>query len=410
MELRNLWVSWWILVIFGAFGCDDDLGRAVNGDVLADGPELDLCAPDCNSRTCGDDGCGGSCGRCFNLEGEAAPQLCVQGQCCAPRCTGMQCGDDGCGGSCGTCFDRAGRPEPGLCIDGYCCEPSCQGKDCGGDGCGGTCGECTAPQECSTAGLCEAPCVPSCEGCCGDDGCGGDCTGSCDVAERCDPFACGCVELPACGAFNFPVCQSVSPAPTTSDGIAGFVFQNSAALVCGEAWDFTALDVAFADNAVFMFGEVHGSEELGPLSAALFGHLVRAGEVEGVGLEIGMDLTGPINTYIETGQGPLLDTYYFDLYPNAFFFRAILDEARALYLEGYPVRGFGAEVPYRVGWVNEELEAFANQLATPTARALVLDTLPPVLGLWDPVSQAFTNQPTPTGSTSSRTWTRSAAS
>ena len=38
-------------------------------------PPADICTPDCDSRECGDDGCGRSCGTC----GES--QICTSGQC-----------------------------------------------------------------------------------------------------------------------------------------------------------------------------------------------------------------------------------------------------------------------------------------------------------------------------------------
>lgn len=68
------------------------------GAVLAGCGDPDSsCTPGCNHKTCGDDGCGGSCGTC------SSPARCTQGQCCTPNCAGKTCGDDGCGGTCGTC-------------------------------------------------------------------------------------------------------------------------------------------------------------------------------------------------------------------------------------------------------------------------------------------------------------------
>lgn len=166
------------------------------------------CAPSCDGRACGDDGCGGSCGEC------AAPDTCVEGACtcvprtgecsddgcggwlgdcpsgestcdfdtrtcvpCTPSCEGRECGDDGCGGSCGSC-------EFGRCAGDECyCTPDCRSRECGGDGCGGSCGDCPAPETCSASGACE--CVPDCDGRnCGPDGCGGVC-GACGPRSTC---------------------------------------------------------------------------------------------------------------------------------------------------------------------------------------------------------------------------------
>jgi len=158
------------------------------GDYL-EGAGAEMCQPDCDGRSCGNDGCEGSCGLCGPSE------LCDEavGQCtmaaCIPTCQGVSCGDDGCGGSCGTC-------GPGLSCDdvtGACfCEPQCDGRGCGDDGCGGTCGSCTGQSVCGVDGSCV--CVPGCDGkLCGDDGCGGSC-GACPFGLTCTaPDACTCV-------------------------------------------------------------------------------------------------------------------------------------------------------------------------------------------------------------------------
>ncbi len=133
----------------------------------------------CAGKSCGDDGCGGSCGDC------PAGSFCDPvGQCvCAGSCIGKTCGEDGCGNSCGEC------PLGEFCVDGLCegaCTPDCSGKDCGGDGCGGECGECPVGQQCSWTGVCEEGCTPNCVGkLCGDDGCGGLC-GECAQGESCN--------------------------------------------------------------------------------------------------------------------------------------------------------------------------------------------------------------------------------
>jgi hypothetical protein len=60
------------------------------------------CIPNCDTRVCGDDGCGGSCGDC------EAPWYCgSRGQCaCVPRCGTAACGGpDGCGGECRCILD-----------------------------------------------------------------------------------------------------------------------------------------------------------------------------------------------------------------------------------------------------------------------------------------------------------------
>ena len=102
---------------------------------------------------------------------------------CAPECDGRECGYDGCDGLCGACAVGE-RCEDGACVP--VCEPACGGRECGPDGCGGSCGECGAGELC-TDGVClpPDPCAagPDC-----DDG--QDCT-----ADRCEPYV-GCVHEP----------------------------------------------------------------------------------------------------------------------------------------------------------------------------------------------------------------------
>lgn len=69
---------------------------------------------------------------------------------CAPACESVQCGDDGCGGSCGECADAQHICEGGACE----CVPDCSGKLCGADGCGGGCGECAEGESCDPDGQC----------------------------------------------------------------------------------------------------------------------------------------------------------------------------------------------------------------------------------------------------------------
>ncbi len=184
------------------------------------GPASDaVCVPDCEDRVCGDDGCGGTCGKCQVLGQACVDGACVcdpkdqtaciggdvywidscgnqsllaagckdmgcaDGQClsCAPACGGKQCGDDGCGGSCGTCEGAGQVCQAGVCVCGGLPTIAChQGDLWQFDACG-------APQ--SVALKCDSGCVgnactacaPDCAGKqCGGDGCGGSC-GTCPL-------------------------------------------------------------------------------------------------------------------------------------------------------------------------------------------------------------------------------------
>jgi hypothetical protein len=76
-------------------------------------------------------------------------KVCFEGKCCDPTvaCAGKECGDNGCGGICGKC-DPGKSCENGLCKAGPCV-PSCAGKECGSDGCGGLCGTCDDANVCT---------------------------------------------------------------------------------------------------------------------------------------------------------------------------------------------------------------------------------------------------------------------
>jgi len=70
----------------------------------------------------------------------------------ADLCLGRTCGDDGCGGSCGTCAGGTTCSKDGSCAPA--CTPACSGKACGeSDGCGGVC----AASGCNDAGTERVP-------------------------------------------------------------------------------------------------------------------------------------------------------------------------------------------------------------------------------------------------------------
>jgi len=196
----------------GDDGCGGQCGKCPKAAPLCvEGVCEVLCVPDCEGRECGDDGCEGSCGKC-----PLAAPYCVGGICaldCDPDCTGRECGDDGCGGSCGTCVGAQAQCSKGKCS----CVPDCADRECGTDGCAGSCGSCPQAEPFCKEGECVAGCAPSCQGKeCGDDGCGGKCgeckeigpqyqckEGECICTPICVPDAC---VLDGCGGFCLGPC------------------------------------------------------------------------------------------------------------------------------------------------------------------------------------------------------------
>jgi hypothetical protein len=82
------------------------------------------CLPNCESKECGDDRCGGDCGDGYGEKGCEWGEVCVNGTCTNGGiiCNGKTC-----------------LPEETSCNDGACCKPDCSGRECGPDGCGGDC-------------------------------------------------------------------------------------------------------------------------------------------------------------------------------------------------------------------------------------------------------------------------------
>lgn len=75
---------------------------------------------------------------------------------CLPNCTDKSCGADGCGGSCGECSTGQFCSKTFTCEqEGSTCTPDCNDKQCGSDGCGGSCGECPTGLLCTVDQLCK---------------------------------------------------------------------------------------------------------------------------------------------------------------------------------------------------------------------------------------------------------------
>lgn len=119
--------------------CSTDEECETGYECVAGACQLIVCQPDCAGKTCGDDGCGGSCGVCddgnpctnniciangicmYENKANETPcegGKCINGECvCQSDCAGKECGDDGCGGVCGTCDPIY------TCVDGQCIIP-----------------------------------------------------------------------------------------------------------------------------------------------------------------------------------------------------------------------------------------------------------------------------------------------
>jgi alpha-tubulin suppressor-like RCC1 family protein len=200
------------------------------------------CIPDCKSKKCGDDGCGGSCGAC-----SASDKCTAQGKCCKPYCPSfVGCGDDGCGGNCQAC------PSGQECVGTKCLlvppKPTCENTPWQGACNGETLQYCTngkvLTQDCTSEASCgwnpgigayscgtkggadpsgkypktafgtTPKCVPQCSGKqCGADGCGGQC-GTCVGGAVCGDKGI-CVPDPTVVKWSAPIegcCVTGNPA------------------------------------------------------------------------------------------------------------------------------------------------------------------------------------------------------
>jgi len=167
------------------------------------------CVPNCEGKSCGDDGCGGSCGTC--PEGFSCSMgMCSDGAPPAQDSCVNACGTSAPDGSCwcdDTCEDNGDCCKDVCTACGICaeCTPDCTNKECGDNGCGGQCGVCPDNEMC-TGGICigTTPLGPSCEGFC--DGPGGD--GSCWCDEQCVQNGDCCQDVcEECGICNNDICQ-----------------------------------------------------------------------------------------------------------------------------------------------------------------------------------------------------------
>jgi len=210
-------------------------GEACNAQGLCE------CAPDCNGKVCGPDGCDGTCGECT-----VAGELCSTDGTECIACADPQCGEDQCGespvcpgvacgfcepgipcveGQCDPCF---GVGDAGCCEDGillYCQDGILTSINCGAspdvdlDSCGWNAEfgyyDCVAepsedpagaPRECPEL-VCPTTCAEQGRACgllpeCPWLDCGG-CTGT----DECDPTTGQCVEPPCQGVAFEGCCQ-----------------------------------------------------------------------------------------------------------------------------------------------------------------------------------------------------------
>ena len=162
---------------------------------------------------------------------------------CAPDCDGRVCGYDGCYGSCGACPDGAHCHE-GACI-ACTCDPS---WECGVDPCFQPCGEaCPVGSMCSVDHVCVAVQSAGCEApipiTCGDELAGDTSYGQNDITTYpdCDPWSYPGQETVFALTLDEATDILVSVAPEDPDGTMAWLFVVEG--VCGGEACVAAQDV-----------------------------------------------------------------------------------------------------------------------------------------------------------------------
>ncbi len=177
-------------------------------------------------------------------------------------------------------------------------------------------------------------------------------------------------------APTLPSCTSTSPGPTAGGAIGEFIKQNTFPLTCRDRdnkqrWQFGVVPQLLAGKKLLIFGEVHGSNELGVLSMDLFEELLARKEVAGLALEVPMDFPAAYAKYAETGKTASLDYYYLLTVSKNDFRRGFAERLRALKLKGITPPVFGVDVPWRPGWAVDRLKALAGALPAQAAKDLL---------------------------------------
>ena len=199
--------------------------------------------------------------------------------------------------------------------------------------------------------------------------------------------------LLACGTQpSLPACPTTTPPPTQNAAIEEFVTDNAVALRCNEpsgkeGWDFQSLLDASAESNLIMTGEVHGSDQIGPMSAALFKTLARAGRIDVVAIEMPMEWSDDADEWVVSGTGFFGETIV-PMMPPAMMWRALPTAAKELHGEGITIPVVGVDFPYDQTKINQRIEAIATSL-DPTVAEALLEGLPPPVDYQGLVDQGY---------------------
>jgi hypothetical protein len=151
-------------------------GRKITSDagyLWESSSEIYRCTTDCKGKTCGDNGCGGTCGDCTNEHACHVNGTCIPSDACIDTCASLkyQCGIV-CGIDCGNCTNHHGTTS---CLNGQC-NPICYDdySDCDLNAINGcetqlgtnfncaSCGNNCSTGDVCTNHICAPPCTDTC--------------------------------------------------------------------------------------------------------------------------------------------------------------------------------------------------------------------------------------------------------
>lgn len=191
--------------------------------------------------------------------------------------------------------------------------------------------------------------------------------------------------------LNNESCGNLAPAPTSSAAINSFIQQNAYPLKCDKGTDLSAISQLFGkDNQVFMMGEVHGTNEIGIMSEALFEYLVKNNGVNTLAFEGPMDFQESFQNYVETGIKDTTFRQFSYYFAENMFINILTEKARELHSQGYPIQialvdfSYGTETPIK------KIKEVAQKLST--YKNMVLTNIPDEKGPFDEPNETYANQ------------------
>lgn len=178
-----------------------------------------------------------------------------------------------------------------------------------------------------------------------------------------------------------PECPSLRAAPSNTQDISKFIQNEAVALRSGApepVWNFQSLLEAFGSKKVFVFGEAHGSNEFGIVSARLLEALVQSQQVNVIALEAPMDFAEQMQHYVDTGEGDPA-RFYMDFrigeIPQNSFWVTLPRMVRQLSVSGIHLRISPTDNPFRTDSALNEIKGLATKMTK--ARAdFVVEILP----------------------------------